>query len=79
MKGTVLFYSRAKSWGFIAPLPGEPNSEVDYFVHRTGLINRKFLRADEEVEFEVSERNGKTLAVSVCVLEPATPATGSAR
>lgn len=75
MKGTVLFYSRAKAWGFIAPLPGEPNSEIDYFVHRTALINRKFLLADDEVEFELSQHNGRTLAINVRVIAPACPAT----
>ena len=70
MKGIVLFYDRRKGWGFI----GDPNSDADYFVHRTALMGKKCLLEDQEVEFEIGEHNGKPLAVNVRVIETATPA-----
>jgi cold shock CspA family protein len=79
MIGIVLFYHRAKSWGFIAPLPDDPNNSVDYFVHRTGLVNRKFLQQNEQVEFDPSERDGKPIAVNVRVIDSAAPATRGTR
>jgi cold shock CspA family protein len=79
MIGIVLFYHRAKSWGFIAPLPDDPSNTVNYLVHRTGLVDRKFLQQNEHVEFDPSERDGKPMAVNVRVIEPAAPATGGQR
>ncbi len=76
MKGTVLSYNRQRGFGFIAPLPEETeDSDVDWFVHVTGLLNRKSLRADESVEFNISERNGRPLAINVRVIDSAAPAT----
>ena len=79
MKGIVLFYHRAKSWGFIAPLPDDPNNAVDYFVHRTGLVDRKFLQQNELVEFDAAERDGKPIAICVRVIDSAAPAIGGQR
>jgi cold shock CspA family protein len=79
MIGIVLFYHRAKSWGFIAPLPDDPNNSVDYFVHRTGLVDRKFLQQNDKVEFDPSERDGRPLAVNVRGIDSAAPATGGQR
>jgi len=80
MTGIVLFYHRAKSWGFIAPLPDDPENSVDYFVHRTGIIDRKFLQQNEQIEFDPSERGGEPIAINVRVIAPAAPETnGSAK
>ncbi len=78
MKGTVLFYNRQRGFGFIAPLPEEVDSDVDWFVHVSGLVNRKSLRADDPVEFDVSERNGKPLAINVRVIESVASANNTA-
>jgi cold shock CspA family protein len=71
MQGTVLFYHRAKSWGFIA------GPDADYFVHRTALSNRKFLLADQPVEFDISEYKGKPTAVNVRVVDAAAAKGGA--
>jgi cold shock CspA family protein len=75
MKGTVLFYNRQRGWGFIAPLAGEPTSDVDFFFHVSGLINRKSVQANDGVEFELSTHHEKPVAINVRVIAPAAPAT----
>lgn len=64
--GTVV--SAGGSWGFIRP--NDPHQR-DIFYHRTSLLDgRARLIADEVVEYELSERNGKPMAVNVRVLVP---------
>jgi cold shock CspA family protein len=70
MIGKVQVYHRDRSWGWIETDPNDPTA-LDYFVHRTGLVGRKFLRPDDVVEFDPSERNGKPLATKVRVIEDA--------
>jgi cold shock CspA family protein len=79
IQGIVLWYNRAKSWGFLAPSPGQPSSDIDVFVHRTAIIDqRKFLVGGERCEFEIVERSGKPCAANVHVLTAAALATGGA-
>jgi len=58
-RGSILSYNREHGWGFIA------SDDGDWFFHVSGLVNRKFARVNEPVEFEVSERNGRPIAINV--------------
>jgi CspA family cold shock protein len=48
-KGTVKFFNEAKGFGFIT----EEESNTEYFVHVTGLIDK--IREGDVVEFELAE------------------------
>ncbi len=65
MKGTVKWFDDAKGFGFVT---GEDGQE--YFVHWKSIVTssereRKFLVADENVEFDQLETNKGTQAINV--------------
>jgi cold shock CspA family protein len=65
--GTVGFYNRLKGFGFIScpSLPG------DIFVHHSGLdASTKKLDKGAPVEFELSSRREKSLAIKVKQIGP---------
>jgi cold shock protein len=57
--GTVKFFNESKGFGFIK----EDNSEVEYFVHVTGLIDR--IGENDEVTFDVEMGKKGLNAVNV--------------
>ena len=59
-KGKVKWFSQTKGYGFIAPEDGDK----DVFVHITAVRNAGMnnLEEDQEVEFEIVEKNGKSSA-----------------
>ncbi len=61
-KGTVKFFNEAKGFGFII----EEDSNNEYFVHVTGLIDR--ITEGDEVEFELKEGKKGLNAVNVKVI-----------
>jgi len=61
-KGTVKFFNEAKGFGFIV----EEDSNNEYFVHVTGLIDR--IAEGDEVEFELKEGKKGLNAVNVKVI-----------
>ncbi len=61
-KGTVKFFNEAKGFGFII----EEDSNNEYFVHVTGLIDR--VTEGDEVEFELKEGKKGLNAVNVKVI-----------
>jgi CspA family cold shock protein len=60
--GTVLRYERKSGFGFIRTEKGQ-----EVFVHHTGLVDREFLVAGQEVRFkiEVGERGPRAVNVTV--------------
>ncbi len=50
MKGTVKWFNVRKEYGFIHGEDGQ-----DYFVHKSALKPRTFLRENDEVSFEPAE------------------------
>ncbi len=58
-KGTVKFFNEAKGFGFIT----EEESNTEYFVHVTGLIDK--IREGDVVEFELAEGKKGMNAVNV--------------
>lgn len=60
--GTVIRYERNTGYGFIRASSGE-----EVFVHHTGLADREFLVAGQEVEFAVEEGERGPRAVRVLV------------
>lgn len=58
-KGTVKFFNDTKGFGFIK----DADSNEEYFVHSTGLIDN--IREDDEVEFELKEGRKGLNAVNV--------------
>jgi CspA family cold shock protein len=60
--GTVLRYERNSGYGFIRKEDGE-----EIFVHHTGLADREFLVAGQEVRFSIepSERGPRAVKVTV--------------
>lgn len=57
--GKVKFFNESKGFGFIK----EDNSEVEYFVHVTGLIDR--IGENDEVTFDVEMGKKGLNAVNV--------------
>jgi cold shock CspA family protein len=72
MIGTVLFW-RNQGWGFLQP---EDLNEPDIYCHIRGLNGVRHLAPGQRVKYEVSERNGKPLAVDVRLLTDETSANG---
>jgi len=60
MKGTVKFFNRTKSFGFITGEDGK-----DYFVHVTGLKPGVTLNDNDSVSFDVEEGEKGLKAVNV--------------
>lgn len=58
-KGTVKFFNETKGFGFIK----DEESDKEYFVHQTGLIDR--IRENDEVTFELQEGKKGLNAVNV--------------
>jgi cold shock CspA family protein len=66
VRGIVLWFSREKSFGFIAA------EENDLFVHRNSIADkRKFLVKGDVVEFEIGHFAGRDCAVKVHVVAAA--------
>ncbi len=61
-KGIVKFFNDSKGFGFIK----DEDSEKEYFVHVSGLIDE--IREDDEVEFELTEGKKGLNAVNVKVI-----------
>ena len=59
-KGKVKWFNQTKGYGFIAPEDGDK----DVFAHITAVRNAGMnnLEEDQEVEFEIVEKNGKASA-----------------
>ena len=59
-KGKVKWFNQTKGYGFIAPEDGDK----DVFVHITAVRNAGMnnIEEDQEVEFEIVEKNGKSSA-----------------
>jgi CspA family cold shock protein len=62
-KGTVKFYNVSKRFGFIK----DADSENEYFVHASGLIDR--IKDNDEVTFELAEGKKGLNAVNVKLAE----------
>ena len=58
-KGTVKFFNQSKGFGFIV----DEESETEYFVHVTGLIDE--INESDAVEFELQEGKKGLNAVNV--------------
>ena len=61
-KGTVKFFNESKGFGFIK----DENSDKEYFVHSSGLIDS--IREGDVVEFELQEGKKGLNAVNVKVV-----------
>jgi len=61
-KGTVKFFNEAKGFGFIK----DENSENEYFVHVTGLVDE--IRESDQVTFDLQEGKRGLNAVNVKVV-----------
>jgi len=57
--GTVKFFNETKGFGFIK----DTNSDKEFFVHVTGLIDR--IKENDEVTFELQEGKKGLNAVNV--------------
>ena len=58
-KGTVKFFNQSKGFGFIV----DDESQTEYFVHVTGLIDE--INENDVVEFELQEGRKGLNAVNV--------------
>ncbi|PDH48950.1 MAG: cold-shock protein [Bacteroidetes bacterium MED-G21] len=58
-KGTVKFFNQSKGFGFIV----DEESQTEYFVHVTGLIDE--INESDAVEFELQEGKKGLNAVNV--------------
>jgi CspA family cold shock protein len=65
--GNVKWYNSTKGYGFIAP----QNSGKDVFVHSSALTNSGLdeLRENQKVEYTLVEKNGKTSADDISLLD----------
>jgi CspA family cold shock protein len=62
MQGTVKFFNETKGFGFITP----SNSNIDIFVHSSGLIDQ--IRENDQVEYDEEKGKKGMNAVNVTVL-----------
>lgn len=62
-KGTVKFFNESKGYGFIT----EDDSNTEYFVHVSGLIEK--VKEGDHVEFELTEGRKGLNAINVKVAE----------
>jgi CspA family cold shock protein len=62
-KGTVKFFNDSKGYGFII----EDDSNTEYFVHVSGLIDE--IKEGDNVEFELTEGRKGLNAINVKVAE----------
>ena len=62
--GTVKFYNKAKGFGFI-----EPDYGKDIFVHQNALLEARWLKEGQRVEFQVIQGEKGLQAEDVVVLE----------
>ena len=61
LEGTVKFYNQSKGFGYIL----ESETQEEYFVHVSGLINK--IKDDDIVSFELGESDRGVRAVNVRV------------
>lgn len=59
IRGTVKFFNKTKGFGFIR----EENSDNEYFVHATGLIDK--IKENDLVIFELAEGKRGINAINV--------------
>ena len=59
-KGKVKWFNQTKGYGFIAPEDGDKDVFVNITAVRNAGMNN--LEEDQEVEFEIVEKNGKASA-----------------
>ncbi len=59
MNGRVKFFNDAKGFGFIK----DNESEKEYFVHATNLVDR--IEENDEVSFELAEGKRGEMAINV--------------
>ena len=62
-KGTVKFFNQTKGFGFVR----EEESEQEYFVHVTGLIDE--VRENDKITFELKEGKKGLNAVNVRLMD----------
>ena len=62
-KGTVKFFNGSKGFGFIT----EDDSNQEYFVHVTGLIDE--IRENDKVEYDTEQGRKGLNAVNVKVID----------
>ncbi len=62
-QGTVKFFNQTKGFGFVR----EEESEQEYFVHVTGLIDE--VRENDKITFELKEGKKGLNAVNVRLLD----------
>jgi len=62
--GTVKFYNKTKGFGFI-----EPDYGKDIFVHKSGLLEARWLKEGERVEYRVIPGEKGLQAVDVVVVD----------
>ena len=67
MRGVVLFWNRFGGWGFALPDDGGD----DIFLHHSNLHLRRYLTKGDNIEYEKGERNGRPLALNICLVAPA--------
>ena len=70
MKGKVKWFDDAKGYGFVASDDGK-----EFFVHWKSIVtvsdkDRKFLVADEEVEFDTIDTERGVQAINIIRLNP---------
>jgi len=62
-QGTVKFFNQTKGFGFVK----EEESQQEYFVHVTGLIDE--IRENDKITFELKEGKKGLNAVNVRLME----------
>ena len=63
MIGTVVSFSRMRGFGFLKQIPDDGSADI--FVYRAELLNARYLKPGETVEFQIGERNGRRVAIRV--------------
>lgn len=70
MIGKVNWYSVQKRFGFVtAEVDGKNDQTRDYFFHESDILSGCELKAEDKVQFELGERNGRVKAINVQVVK----------
>jgi cold shock CspA family protein len=70
MLGKVSWFSVQKKFGFLtAESNAKDEQSKDYFFHQNDIVTGSEVKAEDRVQFDLGERNGRVKAINVRIAE----------